>query len=180
MTVASGDGAVAIENVDGDLDLVASGFVDQIDQELHPERYEKVVGDISNKICNLSQLDSDKASMVLGQMSEKRKHSESADASTRAPSMCESEVSESPEVQEQKFWEAAREKGFNFLAQGKKGNPMAGRFQRWLNAPEHAKDKKQYAALQSNRAEQQKWRQRWAQKRYDEYMESRKENLQYF
>ena len=130
MTVASGDGAFYIENVDGDLDLVASGLIDQIERELHPESYEKVVGDVSTKICNLSQLDGDKASQLLGQMVEKRKLAESADASTRAPSEGGTEVSESSEVQEQKFWEAAREKGFNFLAQGKKGNPMARRFQR--------------------------------------------------
>ena len=169
---------VAETQIDLDVDLVANGFVEEIEKELHPDKYANAVNAVSDKVVALSQLNSDKAGLILGKLAEKTLNSDNAEASTREPSTCDGTESiefegESAEIQEKAFWDAVKLKNFNFQVQGKKGNPMAGRFQRYL--AKHPKQKKLYDQLQGDRKAQAKWRQKWARKMYDEYQEMHSE-----
>lgn len=99
-----------------------------------------------------------------------------ADAmSSMASKMAQSMKSEStaPHAQhngENNFWEELKESNFFFNTGGAKGNPMAGRWQRFLKGSPEEKEKYDQTKGQKAKAE---FRQRWAQLRYKDYIEAK-------
>eukprot|EP00959_Pyramimonas_sp_CCMP1952_P053619 1121496-Pyramimonas_sp.AAC.1 len=70
------------------------------------------------------------------------------------------------------YWAQAKEQNFRFNARGSKGNPMGGKWQRCINNPKNAEEKKQYEAKKGDTEAQQQHRQQWLRKNFDVFMET--------
>lgn len=68
-----------------------------------------------------------------------------------------------PEVAEAEkaMWDSAKEQNYEFSRMQKSGNPLAGRFNRWLSKDENSIKKEEYDNL-SNDKERATWRAKWA------------------
>ncbi|CAK0831106.1 unnamed protein product, partial [Prorocentrum cordatum] len=80
---------------------------------------------------------------------------------------CEEDEEEMPA-----YWAQAKEQNFRFNARGSKGNPMGGKWQRYINNPQNAEEKKQYEAKKGDTEAQQQHRQQWLRKNFDVFMET--------
>ena len=73
-----------------------------------------------------------------------------------------------PVSPEANMWQNMQQKSFHFDAQGGKGNPMAGRWAKWINDPENAAKKEEYKKS-VGRESKLTFRADWAKKEYDRY-----------
>eukprot|EP00959_Pyramimonas_sp_CCMP1952_P404021 8465906-Pyramimonas_sp.AAC.1 len=82
----------------------------------------------------------------------------------------ETETEEKSLTPEQKFWTNIKDNGFDFDARGYKGNPVAGRFQRYLKANPAKHD--EYQSAQGPDAKR-AFRPTWAKQQHDKVVISK-------
>ena len=115
-------------------------------------------------------------SMLLSMFKSPSTRNYTASEASTAATVCDPDVTAiDPDMEDAGFWNDMQGKHFVFQARGEKGNPAAGRWQRYINGKSDASkaDKAKYTKLQGQTSAQAKFRAAWLRTTFKKKLEEK-------